>query len=352
MADGSEQPENTSAAHDIGGLAKAEYYWRDRYQWLKERGYLLRPRYRPDWVPSWQGTKKDYSDCEDGLILEHPYILDATRLSDDTLVSLKKIKTEVHPFEADIGRYLCSEELRNDSENHCVTLYDVLQDPLDKNVVILVMPLLRGCDNPEFETVGEVVEFIQQLISGLRFMHARHVAHRDIMLRNVMLDPKPMFPDMYHPLCRNKKRDFTGTAKHYSRTERPTKYYYIDFGLSRKYNPEDGPPRELPILGGDRTVPEFQGEGYDMAVDPFPTDIYYLGNLIRMAFLQVSRDATRLRYQNLQFLHTLIADMVQDDPQKRPPIEKVASQFTEAKSKFSSAVVRGKCSDRPDEEFA
>lgn len=109
-----------------------------------------------------------------------------------------------------------------------------------------------------------------------------------------MLDPKPMFPDMYHPLCTNKKRSFTGTAKRYSRTERPTKYYYIDFGLSRKYSLENGPPRELPILGGDKTVPEFQDEGYDKAVDPFPTDIYYLGNLIRMAFLQVSRDAAEI----------------------------------------------------------
>lgn len=92
-------------------------------------------------------------------------------------------------------------------------------------------------------------------------MHAHHVAHRDIMLRNVMLDPKAMFPDMYHPRRRNQKRDFTGPAKHFTRTERATKYYYVDFGLSRKYNPEDGPPRELPILGGDKTVPEFQGEG-------------------------------------------------------------------------------------------
>ncbi|EED77210.1 predicted protein, partial [Postia placenta Mad-698-R] len=325
-----------------GGLVEAEYFWRDRYQWLQEHGYLLRPRYKPDWVPSWQGTKKDYSDCEDGLMIEHACIIDATRLSDDTQVSLKEISTDIHPFEADIGRYLCSEELRNDPDNHCVTLYDVLQDPFDEHVVILVMPLFRECDDPEFETVGEVVEFIQQLISGLGFMHAHHVAHRDIMLSNVMLDPKPMFPDMYHPLCTNKKRSFTGTAKRYSRTERPTKYYYIDFGLSRKYNLEDGPPRELPILGGDKTVPEFQDEGYDKAVDPFPTDIYYLGNLIRMAFLQVSRDAAEIRYQNFQFLHTLIADMVQDDPQKRPPIEQVASQFAEARSKLSSRVLRNR----------
>jgi len=50
-----------------GMLKEGEYYWRDRQKWLEERGYMLRPRYRPGWKPSWEGTKKWYSDCEDGL---------------------------------------------------------------------------------------------------------------------------------------------------------------------------------------------------------------------------------------------------------------------------------------------
>lgn len=33
-------------------LTKAEVQWRDRFSPLKERGYLLRPRYRPGWVPT------------------------------------------------------------------------------------------------------------------------------------------------------------------------------------------------------------------------------------------------------------------------------------------------------------
>ncbi|OSX65916.1 hypothetical protein POSPLADRAFT_1177373 [Postia placenta MAD-698-R-SB12] len=340
MADepASEDLPKTTTTRSPGGLADAEYYWRDHQQWLEQCGYLLRPRYKPEWVPSWRGTKKHFRDCEDGLVLEHPTIIDATRVSDGALVSLKKISTSVHPYEVEIGQYLCSEELIADPNNHCIPLYDVLQDPDEENVTIVVMPLLRECDDPEFKTVGEVVEFIQQLITGLKFMHAYHVAHRDIMLPNVMLDPKPMFPDMYHPRRRNRRLDFKGTVKHYSRTERPTKYYYVDFGLSRKYNPEDGSPRELPILGGDKSVPEFQGEGYDIAVDPFPTDIYYLGNLVRMAFLQ--------QYDNFQFLHALVTDMVQDDPQKRPSIEVVASRFTEATSKLSARTLRGRLRER------
>lgn len=105
---------------------------------------------------------------------------------------------------------------------------------------------------------------------------------------NIMMDPKPTFPNMYHPRLIQRNRDFKGSPKFYSRTARPTKYFLIDFGLSKKYNPEDGESSELPILGGDKTVPEFQGEGYDEPSNPFRTDIYYLGNMIREDFLQVS----------------------------------------------------------------
>jgi hypothetical protein len=49
-------------------LGPGEMWWRDHYQWLKERGYLLRPRYDPAWVPSWLGTKKIWYKCEDGTV--------------------------------------------------------------------------------------------------------------------------------------------------------------------------------------------------------------------------------------------------------------------------------------------
>lgn len=34
-------------------LNESEQVWVSRYEALKERGYLLRPRYRPGWVPTW-----------------------------------------------------------------------------------------------------------------------------------------------------------------------------------------------------------------------------------------------------------------------------------------------------------
>ena len=71
----------------------------------------------------------------------------------------------------------------------------------------------------------------------------------------------------------------------YARTSRPTKYYIIDFGLSRRYDASITSPREPPIMGGDRTVPEFE-KSHDPC-DPFPTDIYYVGSLMREIFLDV-----------------------------------------------------------------
>jgi hypothetical protein len=97
-----------------------------------------------------------------------------------------------------------------------------------------------------------------------------------------------MFPEGFHPFFKDRNTSFTGSAKHLTRTERPPKYYLIDFGISSQFDPSDGPPLERPVVGGDKTVPEFK-TSIDI-YDPFPTDVYYLGNMIREQFLQVKGD--------------------------------------------------------------
>ncbi len=104
---------------------------------------------------------------------------------------------------------------------------------------------------------------------------------------NIMMDPRNMYPDMFHPRLPHRARGWKGRAKYYSRTARPTKYYIIDFGLSLKFDPKDGPPIAYPIEGGDKTVPELQHRSGWRNRDPFPTDVYYIGNMIREDFLQV-----------------------------------------------------------------
>ena len=100
------------------------------------------------------------------------------------------------------------------------------------------------------------------------------------------MDPLPLVSEMYHPIFRRKSYDFRRKVKHYPRTLAPTKYYYIDFGISRIYPADCSSPREVPIWGGDKSVPEFQDRS-NTPCDPFATDIYYLGNLIRESYIQV-----------------------------------------------------------------
>ncbi|CAL1706283.1 unnamed protein product [Somion occarium] len=299
-------------------LRSTETFWRDHYIWLKEQGYLLRPRYCPDWVPSWKDQfDPDLTRYEDSYSSRRRNILDATRISDSQMVTLKCISTQVHPFEVEITRFFSTEPISSHPRNHCISLHSVLNVPDVENTVILVLPFLREYKRPRFKSVGEAVEFFRQIFEGLQFIHQCHVAHRDCMDLNIMMDPKPMFPDLYHPIATRRKKDISGRAKYYTRTARPVKYYIIDFGISRKYSPDDPSPLEDPIVGGDKTVPEFQNS--DAACNPFPTDIYYLGNLIRKDFLEKTK--------GVEFMEPLVADMVQADPSKRPTIDEVVERF-------------------------
>lgn len=48
----------------------SEIWWSNRFEWLKGRGYLLRTRYIPDWVPSWNTSDQAWFEHEDSRILE------------------------------------------------------------------------------------------------------------------------------------------------------------------------------------------------------------------------------------------------------------------------------------------
>ena len=49
-----------------GGIDGNEKWWVERQEALEQAGYMLRPRLRPGWQPSWTGTNIQYLDCEDG----------------------------------------------------------------------------------------------------------------------------------------------------------------------------------------------------------------------------------------------------------------------------------------------
>ncbi len=172
-----------------------------------------------------------------------------------------------------------------------------------------------------------------------------------------MMDLSPLFSETPHPCDFQRSYDYSRKVRRYTRTQQPPRYFIIDFGLSRKYCPEDASPKEYPILGGDKTVPEFKD--MDKPHNPFWTDIYYLGNLIREDFLQVNRAVSvsltvytliRVvqRCYGLGFLDPLIRDMVQDDPARRPTIEEARARYLKIRASLSWWKLRSRLVYRKD----
>jgi hypothetical protein len=49
-----------------GAIRSHEAWWVERQESLERAGYMLRPRFRPGWKPSWAGTRKYHGRFEDG----------------------------------------------------------------------------------------------------------------------------------------------------------------------------------------------------------------------------------------------------------------------------------------------
>ncbi|TFY54998.1 hypothetical protein EVG20_g9481 [Dentipellis fragilis] len=327
-------------AEDPGTLRASEKWWRDHYEMLLEHGYTLRPRFNPNWSPPWKDTRRFFMEYEEGQQTDRVQVLDATRNSDGAYVTLKKLnmaRGRSDMEEVEINQYLSSEPLSLDPRNHCAQSLEIFPIPDTENVYMMVMPTLRPFDNPVFATFGEAVAFFTQLFEGLQFLHERKIAHRDCCRPNIMMDATSMYPKPWHFVELNMRRDWKGKAKHYTRTERPVKYYYVDFGLSQHYKPEDiltWPPLTLPVHGADKTAPENRDEKYETPCNPFATDIYYLGNLIRQSFMQ--------KYYGFGFMKELVADMVLDDPSKRPDINEVVTRFAKIRESLHSWKLRSR----------
>ncbi len=105
---------------------------------------------------------------------------------------------------------------------------------------------------------------------------------------NIMMDPTKLYPKGFIPERPYMKADDSGfVSPSCTRTTCWPRYFLIDFGHSRRYDPADGIPHEWVLRGGDKTAPEHRNPDA-LQCNPFPTDIYYLGNLLREYFLDAS----------------------------------------------------------------
>ncbi|TFK74320.1 hypothetical protein BDN72DRAFT_893294 [Pluteus cervinus] len=320
-------------------LQKAEFFWRDHAGWLETRGYRLRPRYQPGWKPSIPVFGEIPLRDENYVAMHRAAVVDATRVTDGKRVLLKRIYTSDHPFEVEITKLFSTEPLSRNPSNYCVQLLEVLNLPDEPDATLLVFPFLQHLTVLPFDTFGEIVDFIKQIFEGLQFMHHHHVAHRDIGIPNIMMDGDEMFPEGWNHFLGRLTPQGKPHRTFFTRTQKPSKYYLIDFGLSRRYDPSDPDPLERPILGGDRTVPEFQ-TGKE-SFNPFRTDIYYVGNLIRR-YIMEGEGFEFTGYFGTGFLRPLVKDMVQDDPEKRPTIDEVLARFEKICKRLSTGKLRSR----------
>ncbi|CAL1712395.1 unnamed protein product [Somion occarium] len=309
-------------------LLPSERAWSDRQSLLEERGYILRQRYRTGWRPSWLGHNRDPFSCEDSIISRHDHVIDATRRKDNLLVSIKVVKDASN--EVKIARLVSSPQVVRNPANHCVSVLDILPDPVFPDKALMVMPYLRPFNDPPFNAIGEAVEFVKQTLEGLHFMHSIRVAHRDCAAANIMMDGRPLYPQGHHPVEINRTPDFLHEAPHLSRLDHPVKYYFIDFGISSVFGERD-PPYVLGTKGRDKDPPELSDH---TPYNPFMLDIYILGHVYQEEFID--------------FLEPLVTAMMHIQPERRPTAEDAILMLHNIISSVDTTLLRWRLRSRSE----
>ncbi|KAJ7109618.1 hypothetical protein C8R43DRAFT_1161456 [Mycena crocata] len=304
-----------------------EAFWFQRRVFLEKAGYRLRPKFNPGFV----GPKPPSTyNLGDDHTAQHPrkHIMDAERISDNQQVMLKWISKKTHPFEVEIGRLFSAPAMAKNPRNHCIPILNVLQDPHDQDKQIIVMPRLIRFDEPIFDTVGEVIDCFRQIFEGIQFMHENLVAHR-IQQSYILVAFIPSITALIQPTMAWR------TTLHAQNAGLVTTI--IDFGLSRRYDPSKGPPVEHAVSSGDRNPPEYGAE-----CNPFPADIYCLGNLLKRHFIRSDPSCVcgGDRHPPLQFLKPLVDDMTHNNPAMRPTIGEVIVRFNHDCARLSQWQLR------------
>ncbi|KAJ3823074.1 kinase-like domain-containing protein [Lentinula raphanica] len=322
---------------DANGLSVYDKWWIKHFEYFKDHGYMMRPRYRPGWKPSYNPEKVfEKLDAEDGQEMIHGDVMDALRMSDSLVVALKLVK--VSTGETRMATFFSNDTNNHNPRNHCVRILEVLPLPDEDDKKILVMTWMRPIMDPRFRTIGEGVQFFKEMIEvvfyvfGLQYMHENNVAHRDCSINNVAMDANAMYNRTFHPINTKKRYDWSGKVLHHSRTRRPPRYYLIDFGQSRLYDPSRSRPHEYALRSGGYMPPEgLEGT----PCDPFATDVFLLGNLIRTSFLDGDPELFEPGVSGFEFLRPLVMDMIAEDPSKRPTMDEVSSRFSQIVDRLS-----------------
>ncbi|KAH7332949.1 kinase-like domain-containing protein [Rhizoctonia solani] len=302
-----ERGEFTKTADKRSGV---EERWVSFQPYLLSKGYRLRPRYQPDWVPSWKNTGMSPAYCEDSIDSMPVRILDAMRITDERQVIIKMLVPEEGgegENELPVLQYFSAPALRDNLSNHVVPCLDTFPIPGVDNGQFIIMPLLGQFDEPVFDSIAEIHDFLQQIFTGLEFMHQHNVAHCDIASANIMMDSRPLYDEPFHPVYQTLSLDIQRMIyPRYSRLEKSIRYYFIDMGYATWFVDQESSKLVTGNQARERAPEQKTGKPYN----PFLVDVYQLGAVIEQDIIVQNRA--------LDFLKPLAEEMTRSDPSERP----------------------------------
>ncbi|KAF5365732.1 hypothetical protein D9758_003295 [Tetrapyrgos nigripes] len=202
-------------------------YWHKYTPLLKHRGFRLdtvhdvKEHYRMCNLDFPRNPRRSIDDdalCPDPGLPDN--LFRGARIVDGMKVMVKAVSLWSREF--DIIRFLSSPTMRAQSMNHCIPVLDLVQVPEDDTAFIVMeewssqlIPDSGPCSLKLF------LEAIRQCIEHAAFMHAHHIAHLDISLRNLVTDYKGHYAYIDFELSRRFKEPNVQLCGYYRGTEVP-----------------------------------------------------------------------------------------------------------------------------------
>ncbi|KAG7440649.1 uncharacterized protein BT62DRAFT_1012425 [Guyanagaster necrorhizus] len=279
----------------------SELFWVKHQPYLENQGYLLRPRYHPDWCPSW--IQKDGTNLREKnsfLLFEDQHrsiytsvVLDAIRIEDGVKVALRIVP--VGSQELAMMMHLSSPQMRSDPRNHTVPVLGTIPIPGEENDrVFVILPVLRWFHPPDFHCRRQFADAFRQILEGIDFMHENNIAHGDACTLNFLMDATNVCPKGFH-MADTDSIDELGHGLH----ARPR-------CLTTKHFPEGkDAARTIELKCQIKTSPEFLSA--PVPYNPFRLDVYN----VRATFLSFCE-----KYAGVDEFKPFCVEMMAKDPSK------------------------------------